>query len=251
MARYDGLIIPRSYSEYINKTDAATLSQALQLNNVMDDTPTEDSVKPIKSGGVYDAIAGLENQINGKQDTLTFDDVPTDASDNPVKSNGIYDALATKQDTLTFDDAPTADSNNPVKSGGINTAITNATKQCSKGGSITHSNNYYAKLTVTIDLLYGSYTSTLIALHNRGGATCLVVVGANDSDNAQVYLMQKISGAYTPSFYYKVINKNTVEFYWLSSAYDNNSNYQILTNNFNVTVTTGSVQTLPSGTTQL
>ena len=32
MSRYDGLIIPRSYSEYINKTDAATLLQALQLS---------------------------------------------------------------------------------------------------------------------------------------------------------------------------------------------------------------------------
>ena len=31
MSRYDGLIIPRSYNEYINKTDAATLQQALQL----------------------------------------------------------------------------------------------------------------------------------------------------------------------------------------------------------------------------
>ena len=29
MAKYDGLVIPRSYSEYINKTDGATLSQAL------------------------------------------------------------------------------------------------------------------------------------------------------------------------------------------------------------------------------
>ena len=33
---------------------------------------------------------------SGKQDALTFDDVPTDNSNNPVKSNGIYDALATK-----------------------------------------------------------------------------------------------------------------------------------------------------------
>lgn len=119
MARYDGLIIPRSYSEYINKTDSATLQQALQLGGVLDSAPTEDSVKPIKSGGVYDAIAGLENEINGKQDALTFDDVPTASSNNPVKSNGVYDALAGKQNTLTFDNAPTQDSDNPVKSGGI------------------------------------------------------------------------------------------------------------------------------------
>ena len=54
MSRYDGLIIPRSYSEYINKTDAATLSQALQLPGVMDAAPTENSNKPAKSGGVYE-----------------------------------------------------------------------------------------------------------------------------------------------------------------------------------------------------
>ena len=30
MSRYDGLIIPRSYNEYINKTDPATLAQALR-----------------------------------------------------------------------------------------------------------------------------------------------------------------------------------------------------------------------------
>jgi hypothetical protein len=145
MGRYDGLIIPRSYSEYINKTDAATLSQALQLNNALDDTPTEDSRGGVRSGGVFDALAG-------KQPTLTFDNVPTEDSDNPVTSDGIYDALGgrsgltwdsaptedsvnpvesggvfnaleTKQDTLIFDDTPTASSNNPVKSGGIFNAI--------------------------------------------------------------------------------------------------------------------------------
>ena len=86
MAKYDGLIIPRSYSEYINKTDAATHQQAHQLSGVLDDAPTEDSVKAVKSGGVFNALAG-------KQPTLTFDDEPTDGSTNPVKSNGIYDAM--------------------------------------------------------------------------------------------------------------------------------------------------------------
>ena len=33
---------------------------------------------------------------SGKQDALTFDDVPTDNSNNPVKSNGIYDAIASE-----------------------------------------------------------------------------------------------------------------------------------------------------------
>lgn len=56
MARYDGLIIPRSYSEYINKTDGATLSQAMQLPGTMDAAPTPGSTKPAQSGGIYTAI---------------------------------------------------------------------------------------------------------------------------------------------------------------------------------------------------
>ena len=86
MSRYDGLIIPRSYSEYINKTDAATLRQALQLPNVMDSTPTENSNNPVESGGVFNALAT-------KQDTLTLDSNPTKGSNNPVSSGGLYTAL--------------------------------------------------------------------------------------------------------------------------------------------------------------
>ena len=116
MSRYDGLIIPRSYSEYINKTDAATLRQALQLPNVMDSTPTENSNSPVKSGGIYTALAG-------KQPTLAFDTIPTEGSENPVESGGVFNALATKQDTLTLDSNPTKGSNNPVSSDGLYTAL--------------------------------------------------------------------------------------------------------------------------------
>ena len=56
MSRYDGLIIPRSYSEYINKTDAATLQQALQLAGVLDSAPSKGSSRAVKSGGVYSTI---------------------------------------------------------------------------------------------------------------------------------------------------------------------------------------------------
>lgn len=37
---------------------------------------------------------------NSKQNALTFDDTPTNGSNNPVKSGGIYTALAGKQNTL-------------------------------------------------------------------------------------------------------------------------------------------------------
>ena len=71
MSRYDGLIIPRSYSEYINKTDAATLLQALQLSGVMDNAPTENSNKPAKSGGVFTALLDYLKKVQrGASNTL-------------------------------------------------------------------------------------------------------------------------------------------------------------------------------------
>ena len=56
MSRYDGLIIPRSYSEYINKTDAATLQQALQLPGVLSGAVAAGDNKAVKSSAVYEAV---------------------------------------------------------------------------------------------------------------------------------------------------------------------------------------------------
>lgn len=77
MSRYDGLIIPRSYSEYINKTDAATLLQALQQSGVMDVAPTSNSNHPVKSGGVYQAIlksTSIEDMYGTYGDTYNLND---------------------------------------------------------------------------------------------------------------------------------------------------------------------------------
>ena len=60
MSRYDGLIIPRSYSEYINKTDAATLQQALQLSGVLSGAVAAGDNKAVKSSAVYEALTNLE-----------------------------------------------------------------------------------------------------------------------------------------------------------------------------------------------
>lgn len=61
----------------------------------------------------------LQDALNAKQNTLTFDDAPTDNSDNPVKSNGIYDALALKANLASpaLTGTPTA----PTASSGTNT----------------------------------------------------------------------------------------------------------------------------------
>ena len=60
MSRYDGLIIPRSYSEYINKTDAATLQQALQLSGVLSRAVAAGDNKAVTSNAVYNALAEYE-----------------------------------------------------------------------------------------------------------------------------------------------------------------------------------------------
>ena len=39
-------------------------------------------------------ISGLQTQINGKQDTLTFDATPTENSTNPVYSGGVYTSVS-------------------------------------------------------------------------------------------------------------------------------------------------------------
>ena len=57
MSRYDGLIIPRSYNEYINKTDAATLQQALQLSGVLSGAVADGDNKAVTSNAVNDALA--------------------------------------------------------------------------------------------------------------------------------------------------------------------------------------------------
>ena len=63
MSRYDGLIIPRSYSEYINKTDAATLQQALQLSGVLSAIVAAGDNKAVTSNAVYEALANYQKRI--------------------------------------------------------------------------------------------------------------------------------------------------------------------------------------------
>ena len=160
--------------------EIATKQDALTFDNA----PTEGSTNPVTSGGVRaaidsaipenvyskretDALLALKQpkgdyvtteQLEEKQDALTFDSTPTAGSLNPVTSEGIKAAidaiepapvdaytktetdalLATKQpkgdyvtteqleekqDALTFDSTPTAGSLNPVTSEGIKAAI--------------------------------------------------------------------------------------------------------------------------------
>lgn len=42
----------------------------------------------------------IDEALAAKQDNLTFEDAPTDGSNNPVKSGGVYNALALKNDEV-------------------------------------------------------------------------------------------------------------------------------------------------------
>lgn len=126
---------------------------------------TTSSITQFELEYLDNCVDNVQEQLNAKQNTLTFDSTPINNSTNPVTSNGIYDALslkenssnkvtsisssstdtqypsakllydklATKQDTLTFDNTPTENSNNPVKSGGVYSAIANLENSISKG----------------------------------------------------------------------------------------------------------------------
>ena len=76
MSRYDGLIIPRSYSEYINKTDAATLQQALQLSGVLSGAVAAGDNKAVTSNAVNTALANLikkeEKEFSSATEKLEF-----------------------------------------------------------------------------------------------------------------------------------------------------------------------------------
>ena len=82
MSRYDGLIIPRSYSEYISKTDAATLQQALQLSGVLSRAVAAGDNKAVTSNAVETALKKY-NYANATA-LNSSDDF------NNIKSEGYY-----------------------------------------------------------------------------------------------------------------------------------------------------------------
>ena len=100
MSRYDGLIIPRSYNEYINKTDPVAMSQALQLSGVLSAIVAAGDNKAVKSSAVYEALTNYINKTDAAtlQQALQLPGVLSGAvaaGDNKaVTSNAVNNALA-------------------------------------------------------------------------------------------------------------------------------------------------------------
>lgn len=67
----------------------------------------KSTVDGILDGQTIDSFGDVEKALAGKQDTLTFDNAPTENSNNPVKSGGVYSALADKATMLTGVTTPT------------------------------------------------------------------------------------------------------------------------------------------------
>ena len=71
-----------------------------------------------------ETLAGNKTAENlGLQDALTFDSTPTEDSTNPVESGGVYNALAGKQDNLTFDGTYDASTNKAATESTVTDAI--------------------------------------------------------------------------------------------------------------------------------
>ena len=59
-------------------------------------------ISNIKDGTTIDSFGDVETALSGKQDTLTFDDTPTQNSNNPVKSGGIYNSQQAQDTEIIY-----------------------------------------------------------------------------------------------------------------------------------------------------
>lgn len=84
-----------------------------------DSEPTEGSTNPVTSGGVWSAIdSAIPENVYSKRETDALL-----AQKQPLGDYATTEQLEDKQDALTFDSTPTAGSLNPVTSEGIKAAI--------------------------------------------------------------------------------------------------------------------------------
>lgn len=195
-------------TNYYTKSQMDTFLLTKQDVLTFDNVPTVSSNNPVKSGGIYAALAG-------KQDTLTFDSTPTENSTNPVESGGVYDALSAKQDELTFDSEPTIGSTNPVTSNGVAEALQNvqidiATEQKAgivkpDGTSVTIDNDgtIHAAAGVVVDAVTNGdmHAVTSNAVYDELEKVRIVrkSFSGNTDPNGNVYI-RKYNNDYIPIF---------------------------------------------------
>ena len=147
MSRYDGLIIPRSYSEYINKTDAATLQQALQLSGVLSGAVAAGDNKAVKSSAVNNALANYAIKSDVE---VVYENITSECSviNGSVTLNNVYAYKQGNRVSLTFD----------VVTNGNNYAIVNIPQRYTpRNADFNHQWWNYSK-----------YNQTVVATLNQG-----------------------------------------------------------------------------------
>ena len=96
------------------------------------------------------------------------------------------------------------------------------------------------------------YTTSIIALTERGASLALIGICANDEGEPNVRTYLKDVGSFGKGkFFYKPISRAKIELYWYTSAYSIVSNYQIISNTKNTKLTADRVNSLPEGAIEL
>ena len=137
---------------------AAAIVGALPVGTLDDSTATVNTAWSSKK---------IADELDTKQDTLTFDTVPTKGSTNPVESSGVFDALATKLPLSggTMTGAITAIRETQI-SLGVSSAI-----DLSLGNVFTKSVNSDTTFSVLNCLSSGTSNSFILELVNAGSFT--------------------------------------------------------------------------------
>ena len=137
----------------------------------------------------------IADELDTKQNTLTFDTVPTEGSTNPVKSSGVFDALATKLPLSggTMTGAITAIRETQI-SLGVSSAI-----DLSLGNVFTKSVNSDTTFSVLNCLSSGTSNSFILELTNAGSFTITWFSGIKWADG--IAPMLTASGVDVLGFY--------------------------------------------------
>ena len=93
-----------------------------------DSTPTAGSNNPVTSDGIKKALDNVDvGNVQEQLDAIKLEQTEQNnrISSNKTEIDGVKEDLEGKQNVLTFDSTPTAGSNNPVTSDGIKKALDN------------------------------------------------------------------------------------------------------------------------------
>lgn len=98
--------VPTGYDSIVDYVDEKTkdIASDAQLGDLSDKVSANEAKLEGLTGTVAQEIAAA---VGGKQDKLTFDDTPTENSANPVKSGGVYAALSGKANVADIPTVPT------------------------------------------------------------------------------------------------------------------------------------------------